>query len=193
MARSREFDPDEAIEKAMSIFWKKGYSDTSVRDLVQATNVAHAGLYSAFKDKNGLFKEVLKHYDTSYGDMLFGPMEQKGAGLPQIKGFFDFVLDAIKTNRFQNGCLMVNTSVEFGNATQEILKQAQNNTERLEKALLNALSNAKNRQQVRGDLDIEKGSALLITTFYGIAILARSKIPYEMSENSVEQALNSLT
>ena len=51
MPRVREFDPDVALEKAIQLFWHKGYAETSMRDLVAHTGVAHAGLYSAFGSK----------------------------------------------------------------------------------------------------------------------------------------------
>ena len=51
MARVREFDPKEALAKALDLFWRKGYAETTMRDVVAYTGVAHAGLYSAFGSK----------------------------------------------------------------------------------------------------------------------------------------------
>ena len=62
MARSREFNPKEALEKAMYVFWQKGYINTSIDDLVQATGVSRFGLYDEFGSKHGLFLASLDYY-----------------------------------------------------------------------------------------------------------------------------------
>lgn len=62
MARPREFDEIEVLERALQTFWSKGYDGTSVEDLVQATGLGRASLYGAFGDKERLFARVLDHY-----------------------------------------------------------------------------------------------------------------------------------
>lgn len=72
MTRTREFDVNETLDRAMHLFWKKGYVETSVRDLVEYTGVAHAGLYSAFGDKEGLFKAAVRKYCLKIADEMLG-------------------------------------------------------------------------------------------------------------------------
>jgi len=62
MARPREFDEDEALDRALRAFWDRGYDATSVEDLVTATGVGRASLYAAFQDKEHLFRRVMDRY-----------------------------------------------------------------------------------------------------------------------------------
>ena len=93
MARNREFDPTEALEKAMMVFWQKGYVDTSIDDLVDATGVSRYGLYDEFGSKRGLFLASLDHYQNTAVNAYFGIIERTGAGMPEIKLYFDTLLN----------------------------------------------------------------------------------------------------
>ncbi len=192
MARVREFDEAEALEKAMRLFWQKGYSETSVRDLVEHTGVAHAGLYTAFGGKRELYQAALDHYDITYGNMLFGPMEKPDACRAQVEEFFYFILRAVKAEKFQNGCMMCNTAVEFGNDEQGVLSVASANVERMTSALENALKRAHANGEVRDDLDPVATASFFGSVFYGIAVLSRSKTDPKRIEDTIDMALATL-
>jgi AcrR family transcriptional regulator len=66
MGRRREFDEDEALEAALSMFWQKGYEGTSFDDLSKATGVARPGLYAAFGNKESLFLKAVDLYESRY-------------------------------------------------------------------------------------------------------------------------------
>lgn len=62
MGRPRNFSREEVLEKALPLFWKRGYADTGLKDIEAATGVNKSGLYSEFKDKEDLFLSALRHY-----------------------------------------------------------------------------------------------------------------------------------
>src|SRR5260370_22051900 len=62
MGRPKNFNREEVLEKAMPVFWKHGFSDTSLQELERATGVNKSGLYSEFRDKEDLFVACLRHY-----------------------------------------------------------------------------------------------------------------------------------
>src|ERR1700756_6067667 len=62
MGRPKGFSREEVLEKAMPVFWKHGFADTSVQELEQATGVNKSGLYSEFKGKEDLFVQSLRYY-----------------------------------------------------------------------------------------------------------------------------------
>src|SRR5271156_4321733 len=112
MPRLREFDPNDAVHKAMTVFWRKGYLDTSVEDLVNVTGVSRFGLYDEFESKHGLFLACLGHYQDTLVQMAFGPVERPGASLSEIRAYFTQLLDLVSTKRGHLGCLMANTASE---------------------------------------------------------------------------------
>ena len=71
MARSKEFDVDEVLLKAMHLFWDQGYENTSMQDLVKGMGIHKRSLYDTFGDKHTLFMKVLDRYAGS----LAGHME----------------------------------------------------------------------------------------------------------------------
>ena len=99
----------------MRLFWHKGYSDTSMRDIVEHTGVAHAGIYAAFGDKRRLYRAALEHYDATHGSLLIGPLEASDAGRAAIDTFFATVVTRAKNGEFDDGCFMCNTAVELAN------------------------------------------------------------------------------
>ena len=70
MPRSPAFDEQLVIENAMRIFWKKGYSETSIKDLIEATHLQPGSLYAAFTNKKTLFVYSLeKYYEDMYAEV----------------------------------------------------------------------------------------------------------------------------
>ena len=65
MARPRQFDEIQVIEKVMKVFWAKGYEATSMQDLVVASGLLKGSLYGAFGDKQALYMVALKHYNRT--------------------------------------------------------------------------------------------------------------------------------
>jgi AcrR family transcriptional regulator len=70
MGRNKQFERDDVTEKALQAFWRKGYVDTSLKDLEEATGVFKPVLYSEFGDKEGLFLECVRHYRKHYSGQL---------------------------------------------------------------------------------------------------------------------------
>lgn len=62
MARTRGFDTEVAVSRAMELFWMRGYEATSLRDLTQHLGIGQGSLYAAFGDKQGLYRAALEHY-----------------------------------------------------------------------------------------------------------------------------------
>src|SRR6202165_2605504 len=67
MGRPKNFSREGVLEKALPVFWKHGFADTSLQDLEKATGVNKSGLYTEFRDKEDLFVACLRHYLESQG------------------------------------------------------------------------------------------------------------------------------
>lgn len=70
MPRPRKIDAEQALEAALSVFWRKGFEGTSYADLVLATGVERPALYAAFGNKQTLFLKALERYDARYGQYV---------------------------------------------------------------------------------------------------------------------------
>lgn len=192
VARPREFDPTIALHEAMELFWRRGYADTSMRDLSDHTGVSHAGLYATFGDKRALYKKALDRYDNTIGNMVSSGLEAQDAGRSEVEGFFDFFVNAITSGNFRNGCFMCNTMIEFGDQSDDILRKARKNIRRLIEAFEHALTNAVERGEVRADLDPHHAAKFFVVTFQGIAVLARARFQSDYVKQTVDIALREL-
>jgi len=185
MARPREFDAKETLEKAMQLFWRKGYSGTSMRDLVDYTGVAHAGLYAAFGDKETLFAAAVDQYRRQVGDWLLGDLERPSSGRAEIEELFERVRSGVETGGFERGCFMVATGVELGTR----LDGPQISFARMQSGFENALVHAVKKGEVRKTLDPESTAIALMTSFNGISVLIRSGCPNEVVYKAIDGAL----
>ena len=192
MARNREFDPEQALEKALELFWRDGYAETTMRDVVTYTGVAHAGLYNAFGGKQELFKKALIHHRNTNMAWLLKDLESPGSSRPEIEGFFETILHIIKTGNFENGCFMVNTGIAFGGKSDEIMNNIHSHIEQMVQAFQGALLRAKEKGEVRANLDPQATAEFLVTVFNGSATLARARSPFDRIERGIRVALKEL-
>src|ERR1700755_784064 len=98
MARPRQFDPEEVVERSMREFWAKGYRDTSVGDLVAATGVQPGSLYGAFEGgKRELFIRALELYSNLVVPEKLGALERPGASMAELRAYFDGLVSDLMT------------------------------------------------------------------------------------------------
>src|SRR5262249_61059394 len=114
MARPRQFDPDEVVDRSMREFWERGYRDTSVDDLVEATGVQPGSLYNVFPGgKRGLFLKALDRYSKLVVPEKLGALEDAGAGLAEVRAYFGGLGDDLTTAEGRLGCLRVHATGEL--------------------------------------------------------------------------------
>jgi AcrR family transcriptional regulator len=108
MGRHKGFSREEVLEKAMPVFWKRGFADTSLQDLERATGVNKSGLYTEFRDKEDLFMACLRHYLESQGKR--GLLTKEPLGWKNIE---TFLKNGPLYKGEQQGCFSVNSMREF--------------------------------------------------------------------------------
>jgi len=111
--RPRLFDEDAVLDELTALFWRKGYSQTSMADLVEASGVHKSSLYSTFGTKEALFAKVLRRYFAGRMDMLSALVDQAGPGIDGIHAFLELLRGNLVSDTGQQGCLLVNTSSEL--------------------------------------------------------------------------------
>ena len=115
--RPRLFDEEEALEELTALFWRKGYAQTSVTDLVEASGVHKPSLYRVFGSKEELFAKVLRRYLDARMQMFSDLVEHAGPGVEGIQAFLSMMRDDIVAGSSQHGCLLVASSTELGGTT----------------------------------------------------------------------------
>lgn len=110
MSRNTEFDKEEVVGKAMEVFWNKGYENTSMRDLVEATGLLKGSIYNTFQSKENLFLLCLEKYGAHSRSFHFKEGENPKT---YLKKFFKRLVDEGVDKDFTKGCLIMNSCLEF--------------------------------------------------------------------------------
>ena len=174
MARPREFDAEEALDKAMHLFWAKGYHDSSIRDLVERTGVNYYGLYSVFEDKHGLFLAALDRYRNTVTTEVVAELKRPGPVREAVARTFKRLLSLMQTGDGRVGCMMCNTAVELAPADGEAAERVQAHMKLLREAFRARLAEGQDAGELDPDADIAALAEFLASTAYSLGFLLRS-------------------
>lgn len=192
MARTREFCPSEALDKAMRVFWAQGYFGTSIEDLVSATGVSRYGLYGEFGDKNGLFLAALEHYQANVVRPMLDIIERPGASLAAIRALFAMLAEFSRQPGGKLGCLVFNSVNEMGLHDEATASKILEVREHLAKGILRLLGNAVAKGELPVDFDVRREADFLFGVLHALPVMARAGAGAETIENVVGVALSTL-
>jgi TetR/AcrR family transcriptional repressor of nem operon len=174
MPRAKAFDPDAALQRAMQVFWERGYAATSVQDLVHGMGINRFSLYSTFGGKHQLFVAALERYrDTVVADLV-SELEQAVAGLPAIRQFFTRLVRFFASARGWRGCLITNTAVELAPHDPQAAAKVQAYVVRLEEAFYRALLQAQQTGQLAASHACRDLARFLTGSALGLGVLAKT-------------------
>ncbi|GMK37758.1 putative HTH-type transcriptional regulator YezE [Paenibacillus sp. CCS19] len=192
MVRAKAFDPAAALNKAMHVFWKHGYEKTSVGDLLDALGINRGSLYDTFGDKHTLFLACLNRYSEAYMSRVFGALSQPTPVVPTLTQLFRNVKDLVHEDQESWGCLMVNTANELGIHDAAVNELVTNNFLQLEQAFAGFLEAGKARGEVRAETDTAACARYLVSSFAGIATMAKTDLPASFIYDAVDVTLRGI-
>ncbi|GGM97157.1 TetR/AcrR family transcriptional regulator [Streptomyces fuscichromogenes] len=190
MVRIREFDIDQAVDRAMDLFWRRGYAGTSLQDLLQELSIGSGSFYAAFGSKEQLYLRSLDRYIHLQG----GDLEKTlggGAGIrPAVRKVLTSLIEADLTDPAR-GCLVVNTSTQCGgqpSATERVNTAVR----QVESLLADALERAQMRGEISSDKDPRKLARFLTTVIQGIRVVGQARTGREFAEDALSTAMHAL-
>jgi AcrR family transcriptional regulator len=167
LGRPRAFDPDTALERAMHVFWAKGYEGASLSNLTRAMRINRPSLYSAFGNKEQLFRKVLDRY-------MDGPVAFFGRALAAPKArdvveqIFLGTARMAENPRIPAGCLMVQGALACGNGS--VRKEVAARRVAAEVALRRRLQRAKREGDLPKNADPAELAHYVMTVMRGMAV-----------------------
>ncbi len=193
MVRSRAFDPSTALNRVVELFSSKGYADTSMDDIVNATGVSRYGLYGTFGNKRELFEQALERYADSMGRDSFLRLLEPDASVEHVRAIFDERLEAMCKSGENRGCMLCHTAMELAPHDPDIQAVLQRFMKRMSKAFAIGLDTAKSRGEVREDLDSRAAGDYLTGALFGLAVLARSGFSRQRLESFIDNTMAAVT
>src|SRR5438067_3605898 len=149
VGRPRSFDIDKALDRALQVFWHKGYEGTTLSNLTQAMGINRPSLYAAFGDKETLFRKALDRYNTGPGAYVIEALNEP-TGRRVIERLLRGAADSLVCPRNPRGCLMVQGALACSDAAEPVRQELIRRRERGEAALRQRLRRAK----TKGDLPV---------------------------------------
>jgi len=192
MARKKEFDEDELLEKAVNLFWKKGYHATSAQDLVDGLGINRSSLYNTYTDKRTLFTKSLKMYQQQRTGVMISTLQQSRNIAETIKLIFNNIIEEDMADTTKKGCFMVNTAVELSMQDAEINDIVNANNQSVEDALTVAIEKGRQNGQVLNPLSSRAVAQFIFATISALRVTARSGAGKKVMQNIADVALYSL-
>ena len=192
MSRPKEFNPDDAIEKAMQVFWHKGYEATSMEDLLIAMDLNRGSLYDTFGDKRQLFLKVMDRYCTTFVGPKFSLLDQPGPALPTLRRFIIGMIEGGLADPQRRGCFISNTVMELSPHEEEIAGTLRQALMMAEDAFFKVLARAKQQGELREDKDPRALARFLTTMMQGTIVMIKAGAPADVVKQTAETALSML-
>jgi TetR/AcrR family transcriptional regulator, copper-responsive repressor len=181
MGRPKNYSREEVLEKAMPVFWKHGFADTSLQELERATGVNKSGLYAEFRDKEDLFVACLRHYlerQEKRGFLIRKPLGWKNVEAFLKKGPLN--------NREQRGCFSVNSMREFAILPDEAYGVVTENRAQLQRLL------AMNIEAEKPQMAPSAIAEMVLSFFSGLCIERNLKSGKASSTRKIENFMTAL-
>ncbi|KAA3626697.1 MAG: TetR/AcrR family transcriptional regulator [Proteobacteria bacterium] len=192
MPRPKNFDIEQTLERAVGIFWRKGYAATSIQDLLDEMGLNRGSLYATYGGKRRLFATAVDRYRQDVVAPRLVAMESETAGLSEIRNFFEAFLERVRSGHSRYGCLMTNTCVELAPHDPAMAAKARQNLARIEGAFTQALRCAQARDELNGNLNPQALGRFLTATLQGLQVMTKAGLPIAHLEDVVRTALATL-
>jgi TetR/AcrR family transcriptional repressor of nem operon len=192
MARTLEFDYEDALERATQLFWETGYANTSLRDLLNGMGIGEGSFYNKFKSKKQAYLECLKHYNATINRdrgeaMLSAPTAALG-----IRALFESMLDCLDDPDTPRVCLMAGTMTPEVLADVDLRAYIEEQTSALEKQMVKRLKIDRRAGLLSTALDPEVIVPIVLTYAQGLwrrATVSYDRRPFERQINAFLTAL----
>ncbi len=185
VGRPKEFDEQEALERAMEVFWTYGYEATSVQDLLDAMGIHRGSMYDTFGDKHALFTAAINHYGRTITQSVEDTLDGPGSPLGNIRKLLGRMAAPAADGKCR-GCLATNTVIELAPHDQEVAEAVKALLGRVEKAFHRTLERAVESGELSPDANTRALARFLSCTLQGLVVMGKAAA----SRSTIKDILN---
>ncbi|UGY07267.1 TetR/AcrR family transcriptional regulator [Bradyrhizobium quebecense] len=172
--RPRSFDIEAAVERAMDVFWSRGYHATALPDLLRATKLSRGSLYAAFGDKHSLFLRALDRYIAdalTRMDVELDPRKEPVAGL---RAYLAGYVERASGANGRRGCLLVATAMELAGHDAEVGRRVAGFFKTMEARVADVLSRAEAAGRLADGVEPASAARILVCFVWGLRVVAKT-------------------
>ena len=193
MPRNKAFEEKEVLEKAMNVFWKKGYNATSMEDLVSGMGINRASLYDTFGDKKQLYMATLKYYQSQSNQNAKAIIAQNAPSpKAQLIAVCTFLMDDSLDTDTPRGCLLANATSEMALLDADICQFATQNVHSFEQTFEILIREGQAKGEFKTTTPPQYAATFLSNFLYGIRTDSKTKPDAVKMRESLALALSVL-
>ena len=192
MPRVKLFNENDILYKAMELFWKKGYYDTSVQDMVSSLGISRGSMYDTFGNKKNIFDKSLSLYCSINEESTKEFLENEKNVKEGLINIFDRFIENSVNDITHKGCFVVNTTTEIGSNDEEVYKALLLHKAKIETLFYKFLLRGQENGEIPLDKDIKTISYLIYTLFNGIRVVSKLEQDKVKLTKSVKSVLSLL-
>lgn len=182
MARKREFDEVEVLDRAILLFLEKGFEAASIHDLKRVMGISTSSMYEVFGDKRGTFLKALARFCELEQARLSLMAQRSGTAIQLIDDMFDSLDDVLHTTPENQGSLAFNTMVEFGTRDPHVTQVIFDHYFKIAGIIIDILRADQSAAVVTTHFDADHLAHLILCTLYGLAAVKRAQPTYAYTQ-----------
>jgi len=185
MARTKSFNQEEVLDKAVQLFWTKGYNATSANDLVKELGLSRSSLYDTYGDKRTLFVKSLNRYRKTVVAEMIKMIDNSTNIKAALREIFKLIIEQDIEAKIPKGCFIVNSAIELSSYDKEIAKIVALNQQKVEEALEKAIL----KGQKEGTISNNQKATYLAKFFYNSIVGIRVSMKYSKFRSSLDEVI----
>lgn len=174
MARTKAFDTNEVLHKAMSVFGSRGYEGTTLPDLINGLGIARQSLYDTYGTKRDLFLSSVKYYLDQKNRDLQELIDHPGTVTDKVEQAFTMMIRVLADPDLRQKCFIISSAIEQAPHDQELAAYIHENTKQVEQAFYTMLERGMEQGELSQELNISDLSRFL--THERIALVYAAKM-----------------
>ncbi|MEO9510924.1 MAG: TetR/AcrR family transcriptional regulator [Flavobacteriaceae bacterium] len=192
MPRVKQFDEKEILNKAMELFWKKGFHATSMQHLVSHLGINRASLYDTFGGKEALFNSAFSEYRSTARHFFKSIFDKENTVRKGLKELFDTAIEEAVTDEDRKGCFVVNTTTELIPGDEGLRKVLQDNATNIQQLFIDYIQEGIDANEFDNSKNAEGIGLMLYTLYIGLRVAAKTDSDPEKLTRMVRAGLSVL-
>lgn len=192
MARNKEFNRDEALQKAMEVFWSHGYEAASINTLVKHMGINRQSLYDTFGDKHTLYLQAIDRYREVEGRRMFELLERPGSVKKALRRLFQGVVEESLCGYARRGCFVGNAMSELAGRCPQTAAKVCGDMAAVEEALYRTLLRGRKNGEIKKGKDLRATARFLYSSLQGLQLMAKATQDRKILEDVVKVTLSAL-
>lgn len=191
--RPREFDIDDVLDRAITVFSEHGYHATSITDLSTATGLTAGSLYKAFSDKRAMFLAAVDRYLFLRAERLQAELASARSGRDRVRAVLSVYAEYSHDVEGRRGCLIVGSAVELSVSDVEVASRVAGVLARYERRLADFIEQGQEDGSIPAHVDGAVVARLLLCVVQGMRVIGKTGRTYADMESLVDAAMRVLS